>query len=338
VSRGSWCCARTASATWCSCCALEALRTAYPDAHLTLLGQAWHADLLRDCSAPVDRVEVVPGEPADWRRAGSGAHPALEDLLARVRAQAPDLALQLHGGGRESNHLVAALGARVTAGLATGDAPPLDRTLAYVYDQNEVLRYLEVVRLVGAPPVTLEPRLAVTDDDRAELAGVLDTSDRLVVLNPGAGDVRRRWPAACFAEVGDVLAQTGRQVVVAGGPGDEPLTRQVVAMSACAVDLAGRLSLGGLLGLLERADLVVSNDSGPLHLAVAVGTPTVGLYWPSNLSVAAPVLRARHRPVVAWRGTCPVCDADRVGVAATTRPGWSPGSRSRRSWRRRTRC
>lgn len=289
--------------------ALDALRAAYPRAELVLLGQQWHADLLKGRPGAVDRVEVVPGGPQDWRAAGSGAHAALDELVARLRSERFDLAVQMHGGGRESNHLVAALGARVTLGLATGDALPLDRTLPYVYDQNETLRYLELVGLVGARPVGLEPHLAVTDDDRVECAALLPEQMRLVVLNPGAGDVRRRWPAPQLAAVGDALADDGWTVVVVGGLSDVGLARSVVtAMRAPAVDLCGQLSLGGLLGLLERADLVVSSDSGPLHLAVAVGVPTVGIYWASNALVASPLTRARHRPVVAWHGACPSCD------------------------------
>ena len=288
--------------------ALEALRAAYPGARLTLLAHDWHADLLKGRPGPVDDVEVVPGEPQDWARVATGEHQALTELVGRLRGERVDLALQMHGGGRESNHLVAALGARVTAGLATGDAPALDRTLGYVYDQNEVLRYLEVARLVGAEPVDLDPHLAVTDDDRVESASVLPDLERVVVLNPGAGDVRRRWPAERFAELGDALAHDGWSVVVAGGPTDLGLAREVsAAMRAPAVDLAGRLSLGGFAALAERAHLVVSNDTGPLHLAVAVGTPTVGIFWASNVLVAAPLTRERHRPVVAWDGSCPVC-------------------------------
>ena len=288
--------------------ALDALRAAYPQARLTLLAHEWHAELLKGRPGPVDDVEVVPGGPQDWARVSSGDHAPLAELVARLSQEGVDLALQLHGGGRESNHLVAALGARVTAGLATGDAPALDRTIGYVYDQNEVLRYLEVARLVGADPLDVDPTLAVTDDDRLECSALLPDVDRLVVLNPGAGDVRRRWPAERFAALGEALAHDGWDVVVSGGPTDVGLVRQVVsAMHAPAVDLAGRLSLGGFLGLAERAGLVVSNDTGPLHLAAAVGAPTVGVFWASNALVAAPLTRERHRPVVAWDGGCPAC-------------------------------
>jgi ADP-heptose:LPS heptosyltransferase len=64
-----------------------------------------------------------------------------------------------------------------------------------------------------------------------------------------------------------------------------------------------------LSGLLDRCALVVSNDSGPLHLAGATGTATVGIYWGPNFINAGPPNRARHRPALSWRSCCPVCGA-----------------------------
>lgn len=78
-------------------------------------------------------------------------------------------------------------------------------------------------------------------------------------------------------------------------------------MSADAQNLCGRLFLGGLAGLLSRCRLVVSNDSGPLHMAAAVGAATVGIFWCGNLINAGPLTRARHRPFLSWRLECPVC-------------------------------
>jgi ADP-heptose:LPS heptosyltransferase len=82
-------------------------------------------------------------------------------------------------------------------------------------------------------------------------------------------------------------------------------------MKAQAYNLCGSLSLGGFTGLLSRCRVVVSNDSGPLHLAAAVGTATVGIYWCFNLVTAGLTTRSHHRPIVSWRLTCPICGIDR---------------------------
>jgi ADP-heptose:LPS heptosyltransferase len=144
--------------------ALEALRAAYPHAEIVLLAKPWHAEFLRGRPGPADRVVVVP----QYRGVREDAGFASLDGQPELRAEHFDLALQLHGGGRNSNPFVRRLGARMTAGLRTPDAEPLDFNVPYIYWQPEILRLLEVVKLVGAPAVTLEPRLAVTDADLTE--------------------------------------------------------------------------------------------------------------------------------------------------------------------------
>ena len=290
--------------------ALAALRSAYHDAEIILLGKRWHAEFLTGRPGPADRVVVVPpyvgvsaepGDPVDLD--------AQDRFFAAMQAEHFDLALQLHGGGRHSNPFTRRLGARYTAGLRTPDAAPLDATIPYIYFQPEVARYLEVVALVGARPLTLEPAIAVTELDRAELAPLgLDPNAPLVVLHPGATDPRRRWPPEKFAAVGRALAARGARIAVVGTGPERELGRRVrERLDTPALDLCDRLSLGGLAALLAASRLVIANDSGPLHLAAAVGAATVGIFWCGNLINGGPFMRARHRPLISWRLDCPVC-------------------------------
>ncbi len=290
--------------------ALEALRAAYPAAEIVLLGAPWHARFLTGRPGPVDRVLVLPAQEGVWTAVPDGdPGPTPAEFAAAAAAERFDLALQLHGGGGHTNPIVAGLGARVTAGLRAPGAPPLDRWIRYVYFQPEVFRYLEVVGLVGAAPVTWRPRLAVTDRDRDEADRVAGPPDgRRVALHPGATDPRRRWPAERFAAVGDQLAA---EVLVTGTESERRLVEEVVdRMRKPARPLIGALSLGGLAGLYAGCDLVVANDTGPLHLAAAVGAATVGVFWAGNMINGAPMERGRHRPLVSWTMRCPVCGAD----------------------------
>jgi ADP-heptose:LPS heptosyltransferase len=287
--------------------AFEALRAAYPTAEIVLLARDWHRGLLDGRPGPIDRVVAIPdGVLGDETEAARGVTP-----LWSLRGERFDIGVQLHGGGRHSNPFVARLDARVTAGARADDAAPLDRTIPYRVYQSEVFRALEIVRLVGAEPVTIEPRLAVVAADLDAADAVLPDDLRpLAVLHPGASDPRRRWPAERFAEVADALAADGCRVVVTGTAEELPITRALLAAArAPVVDLAGRLDLSALVGLLARAAVVVSNDTGPLHLAAAVGASTVGLFWYGNLVNAGPPFRARHRPLLAWQPTCPRCGA-----------------------------
>jgi ADP-heptose:LPS heptosyltransferase len=292
--------------------ALEALRAAYPAAELVLLATGWHADFLAGRPGPVDRCLSVPPT-VGVRDDQPPALPATVDrFFAGMRTERFDLAIQLQGGGRHSNPFVSRLGARVTAGSQAPDAPPLDRTVPYTLHQHEIHRFLEVADLVGATPVTLEPRLQVTAADQAEAAAALATDDRpLIVLHPGANDPRRRWPTERLAEVGNELARKGARLAVVGTAADRPLADRLLAtLEGEAADLTGRLGLGGLTGLLAQATLLVGNDSGPRHLAAAVGTATVAVYWGVSLGTYGPLYRARHRAPTSWRLHCPVCGAN----------------------------
>ncbi|MCW2952290.1 MAG: glycosyl transferase [Conexibacter sp.] len=288
--------------------ALDALRAAYPRAEITLLARPWHADFLAGRPGPVDRVVVVPPAHGVRDEPGVTENPAgLERFFRRMRAERFDLALQMHGGGRWSNPFVRRLGARVTAGSRAAETAPLDRWIPYVYFQPEIARWLEIAGLVGASPVTLSPSVTVVPRD-VEEAAPLTAPGPFAVLHPGAGAPRRRWAPEHFAEVGDALAAQRLRVIVTGTGGERRIVDAVCeAMRAPAERACDALSLGGLAGLLARAAVVVSNDSGPLHLAAAVGAPTVGIFWVGNLVNGAPLTRAAHRPVASFRVDCPVC-------------------------------
>ena len=302
--------------------ALAALRAAYPSAELVLLGAAWHARELGGRPGPIDRFLVAPALPG-VRTPEPGEEATADELLEAARAERFDLALQLHGGGRNSNPLVRRLGARTTAGLRASDAPGLDRWVRYVYYQQEVFRYLEAVSLVGATPVTVVPSFEVTAADRADAAAVAgEPAPPRIALHPGASDSRRRWPPSRFAAVGDELAAAGNDIVLTGTPGERAILDEVRrGMRHPARPLVGALSLGGLAGLYAGCALVIANDTGPLHLAAAVGAATVGIFWVGNLINGAPLTRGRHRPIASWTIHCPRCGEDCTRDAYPSRPG-----------------
>ncbi len=298
--------------------ALDAVRKAYPQAEVMLLGQRWHASFLTGRPGPVDRVVPLPRIPGVTASEGATAEPSrIRRFLTWLRGQRLDLAIQLHGGGRYSNPLIRQSGAGLTAGLRAPDAEPLDRWVRYTHYQHEVVRFLESVALVGAAPVGLSPRVAVTDHDRFELSRLEPLPERLVAVHPGARDPRRRWPLQRLAAVADGLAASGYQIVVTAAATERPIASELLEhMRQPAGNLAGRLSLGGLAALFERCSLMVGNDSGPRHLAEAVGAPTVSVYWCGNLLNAGPLVRARHRPLTSWTTRCPECGIDCVRADA----------------------
>lgn len=291
--------------------ALSALREAYPDAEITLLGAAHHTALLAGRPGPVDRVVELPlVSGVRVKSALPDASPeGLEAWCAGQRAYGYDVAVQLHGGGGSSNPLLLRLGARVSVGAAATGAPRTDRWVPYTAYQHDTVRWLEVVAAAGARGSRLEPEIAVTASDLAASAAVVPRDERpLVVVHPGATDARRCYPEDRLGRVARALADEGARVVVIGGPGDAARVAQVAHGFGGEVEtVVGGLSLGGLVGTLARASLMIGNDSGPRHLAGAVGAPTVGVFTYANLADVAPLTRTWHRVLVSWHGGCRVC-------------------------------
>ncbi len=297
--------------------AIDAMAAAYPDAHITLLGTPLHAALFATRPGSIDDVEVLPI--VRGVRDGADDPAATEQFCERMRNRTFDLALQLHGGGRYSNPFLERLGARVTAGLRTEDARQLDRWVPYHYYQHEVFRALEVAGVVGAAPVALEPQLAVRPVELAKGFELVGASGPLLVMHPGATDPRRRWPVERFAAIARRVAHEGGRVVVVGDASESALANDIVAYAGDGVtSLAGSMGIADLVGVLALAHAFVGNDSGPRHLAQAIGCPTVSIYWVGNLINAGPLGRSRHRVHVAWTTRCPVCgrDATQVGWTA----------------------
>lgn len=297
--------------------AVAALRAAYPEASVTVLGTPIHRDLAGSTSGPGYDVRILPD--AEGVRPGPEDPAALEAFFAEMQRERFDLAVQLHGGGRFSNPFLLRLGARHTVGTRTPDAARLERNLPYAYYQHEPLRALEVAGLAGAPPAGLEARLRPLDRYAAQVEPLLGGGSAVVVIHPGATDLRRRWPARNFGEVAAACAADGGRVLVVGTRDEQELAAAVVeaASSPRVVSLAGELELGALAALLAAASVLVGNDSGPRHLAQALGTPTVGLYWAGNLINAGPLGRSRHRVHLSWLTHCPECGAD------ITQIGWT---------------
>jgi lipopolysaccharide heptosyltransferase II len=161
---------------------------------------------------------------------------------------------------------------------------------------HAVDRYLLVAKAVGAVESGApEFRFRIPQTDYEEVDRLLSRSGvtpetSWVALNVSARWPTKRWPAASFAEVADRLQQEGYgAVVMIGGP-DERADVAVVSemMKAPAVDLSGATTVGLLPALLSRASLLITNDSGPMHIAAAVGTPVVAMFGPTSADRTGP--------------------------------------------------
>lgn len=249
--------------------------------HVTLLcgprGRA-AADLLPGVDAVLcHHCPWIDAEPEPVTRA------ATETLVADVAALAPDVAVILTSF--HQSPLPLALLLRLAGvpriGAASDDYPGslLDVRHHVAEDVHEVRRALSVVAALG---FRLEPGADERLRVRRSPAGRLGSESRYVVVHPGTSVPARAWGPAAHAALVHALAEQGRHVVVTGSPAEVPLTAAVAGPpDEHVLDLGGLTSLADLAEILARADAVVVGNTGPAHLAAAVGTPVVSLYAPT---------------------------------------------------------
>lgn len=160
-------------------------------------------------------------------------------------------------------------------------------TLAYTHridvgpgEQHAMERYLKLVAAVGCDTAgPLRYIFPTTDADRAGVAELIGRREPYAVLLPGTNWLTKRWPIEKLAGcVGPLRQEFGLRSIVAGGPDDAALAQQIPD----SLNLAGKTSLRQLVALLEGAALVIGNDSGPTHIAAALGRPLVMPYGPTN--------------------------------------------------------
>ncbi len=295
--------------------ALEALTNAYPEAEIVYLGHEWHKSYLPGRVPGIDRVETFSRSKVDYEDLGFLIDPReAEGFFARMRAEHFDLAIQLQVSGTNANPFIQRMHPRVSIGsreLGKREAVPLDRWIPYEYYQNEVARLLEVVGLAGAKASAPFPRLKVLDLDlEAARRSLGRIGGPFVVLHTGARDIRRCWTKPKFAQVADELKRSGLEVVLTGLSIDEERTEAIEGlMEETPINLVGKLSLPALTGLLSQARLVISNDTGVLHLALAIGTKAVGLFWVEYISKSLPLSSQNFVPLIGWDRRCPLCGA-----------------------------
>ncbi len=135
----------------------------------------------------------------------------------------------------------------------------------------------------------------------------------VIGVNPGGDRLNRRWDPDRYADVADRLAERfNSSILVLGGPGEEDIARRIAArMKRKAVNLAGTLSLDDLAYIISRLDLLLTNDSGPMHIGAATGTPLVALFGPEDPVLMGPYTGKGRFRIVYKDVSCRPCPKDR---------------------------
>lgn len=283
---------------------LAALRQAHPASKLTWLVKRQWAGIVERIHG-VDRVWSVDSGLMGW----------LSEVPA-LRAEHFDVAVDLQGLFRSAimgwlsgaPHRVGFANAREGGPWWYNQPVSVPTTEMHAVD-----RYLLVAKAMGAEhPGQAEFRFRIPQADRDEVARLLGRAgvgigSNWVAMNVSARWPTKRWPAASFAAVADQLNEGGfGPVLFIGGPEDRPVIQTVSGiMKTGAINIAGASSVGLLPALLSQAALLITNDSGPMHLAAAVATPVVALFGPTSATRTGPY-GAGHR-VLATELPCRPC-------------------------------
>lgn len=282
--------------------ALRALRQHFPHAEISLIGLPWASSFVERYAAYLDRLVPFAGYPGIQE--GEGGPEQMRAMIEEQRASHYDLVIQMHGSGLTSNAFVREIQGKVSVGYFPHEKNSAGESLtisaAYPEELHEIERNLGLVRLLGC--TQLDPRLefpltAQDEQEARSLLGSLAHADRpLIGLHAGANYPSRRWPAASFVALANELAnRLETQIVLTGIAREYAFIEEMrSALSASALNLAGKTSLGGLAALLCNLDLFICNDTGPAHLAYAVGTPSITLFGPGDERRWGPLDRERH--------------------------------------------
>lgn len=293
--------------------ALRRLRRAFPESEITALIGPWSTATLAH-NPHIDRIETCrfPGFERSQPRPGVRAYRQLWREAARLRGEEYQLALNLRPDFWWGAALAAFGGIPYVWGFDAPEcAPFLTHALPERLDEHQAaanLRLAGAAASVGAAVEDEDTRLqfAYTPADDRQADALLHTAgipaaSALIAIHPGSGAPIKNWPVAGWHAVGNALAQDERvRFLITAGPNEQPLAREVAAgLPRQRTTMAGQTSLGVLAALYARCALVMGPDSGPLHLAVAVGAPSVTLYGASDPARFGPWgPAARHRTVV----------------------------------------
>jgi lipopolysaccharide heptosyltransferase II len=278
---------------------IVAIRDRYPDAAITLLTLPYTAPLAASypeldhiVTVDTNRIRTVPGlvNLETWKQ--------YLGVARLLRQQHFDLGISVCG--RMASLCVCLAGTRWSMGYAEEAYPFVLDEIApggrYRERKHEVEYVRSLADVAGADAAPDSLNLTVSVEAATSLARLLLTlgvreDDSLIVIHAGAvNGSAKRWPPRYWAQFAERIAlRTGAKVLLAGAASDESIARDVLDCSLAPIlSLVGRTSIPVLVALIARADLVATGDSGPLHLAVALGRPLVAAYGPTDPQVHGP--------------------------------------------------
>lgn len=263
-----------------------ALRSQFPDCHITWAVSPTFAPLVERCDA-VNRVEAVLAK-------GS----RIIDEIRRIRTWEPfDIAIDAQGltksaavvGAAKADQKVGYHWQRELAPFFSQKVKP-DPTSLHVVDQ-----YVDVARAVGCQVDRAQFALKPREDDLEAVAAFGLPRD-YAVIHPGGGWATKRWAVENFVAVARRLVEQGTTPILIGTAPEAPSAAEIAAQVPEAINLVSKTNLGALVALIQGARLHVGGDTGSTHIAAALGIPAVGIYLVTRPERSCPYGQFNHCP------------------------------------------
>lgn len=262
---------------------LKALRDTYPESRITFMVRPPVKEIVEG-NPYVDDVIIYDKAMGFLGSLG---------LIKKLRGKKFDLAVALHPTSR--THWIIFLSGiskrlgfdrRKRMGILLTDRIPDKKHLGL---KHEIDYTLDILRYMGIDVKDRRMHVPVSRDNGMRAREMLENggiseNDSVVAVNPGASCPSKRWPAEKFAEAADMLIKSrGVKIVIISGGSDKCIgAKMASSMKERCLDLSGRTGVGDMAGILKRVKLFISNDSGPVHVACAVGTPVVAIFGRSD--------------------------------------------------------
>lgn len=282
--------------------AIRALRSNYPASKISVLTSPIGQEVLRH-NRYIDKIIVVKDPvftsliPLYFSLKKKG----ITDVLHFHTSQRPILALASVLG---ASRIVGTKG--IQKGLDSLLTDPLTST-----DIHEIERRLKIIQHIGATWTDPSLELFISPEDELEADQFLSQLNLpsylpIVSIHPGAKDLFKQWAPSQFIDLGNRLIQhLGCQILITGNPSEKALVTQIADQIPGAIAVT-HLKLRAFAALIKRIKLMITNDTGPMHIAFAMRTPTVALFTPTNPNLCGPY-HVKQVKVIAKQRTCTPC-------------------------------
>ena len=281
--------------------AIRALRKAYPDAEITLLGLPWAQSFVQRFSKYFNRFIHFPGcegLPEQYYN-----EQLLRAFIKQMKKEKFDLVLQMQGNGKIVNSLMFLFDAKHVAGFYNNESYIASELfMKYPNQGSEIRRHIALMNFLGIKSAGTELEFILAEEDYRSYTKLLVpiVKKQYVIVHPGSRGNWRQWPPQFFAVLADYCIEQGFTIVVTGTNEEKDITKELIkCMQHTPIDLTGKTTLGTAAVLIKNAFILIANCTGVSHIASALQTPSVIISMDGEPERWTPLDKQLHR-VIDW--------------------------------------